>query len=51
MVSCQKNSTTDAIFALRMLIEMYREVMRELHCVFVDFEKAYDAVPREELWA
>ena len=42
--------TTDAMFALRMLMEKYREGQRELHCVFVDLKKAYDKVSREELW-
>ena len=51
-----KKRTADAIFALRMLMEKYREGQRELHCVFVDFEKADDRVLRgavalyEEVW-
>ena len=42
--------TTDAMFALRMLMEKYREGQRELHSIFVDLEKAYDRVPWEKLW-
>ena len=43
-------SNTDALFALRVLMEKYREGQKELHCVSVDLEKAYDKVPREEVW-
>ena len=42
--------TTDAMFALRMLMEKYRKGQRELHYVFVDLKKAYDRVFRAELW-
>ena len=42
--------TTDAMFALRMLTEKYRKGQRELHCVFVSLEKAYDRISREKLW-
>ncbi|KAK3555905.1 hypothetical protein QTP86_029782, partial [Hemibagrus guttatus] len=41
-----RKSTTDAIFALRILMEKYRDGQRELHCVFVDLEKAYDGAKR-----
>ena len=43
-------STTDAIFALRQLHERYREGQQDLHCVFIDLAKAYERVPREELY-
>ena len=42
--------TIDAMFALRMLMKAYRKDQRKLHCVLLDQEKAYDRVPKEELW-
>ena len=43
-------STTDAIFYLRMLLEKWTEGQKAVHCAFIDLEKAYNRVPREELW-
>ena len=45
-----RKSTTDAMFALRVLMEKYGERQKELYCVFMGLKKAYDKVPREELW-
>ena len=43
-------STTEAIFALRQVVEKYREGQQNVHCVFIDMEKAYDRVSRAEVW-
>ena len=43
-------STTDAIFCLRILLEKWTEGQKAEHCAFMDLEKAYDRVPKEELW-
>ena len=45
-----RRSTTDAIFRLRMLLEKWDEGQKVVHCAFIDLEKTYDRVPREELW-
>ncbi|XP_042884615.1 uncharacterized protein LOC122261151 [Penaeus japonicus] len=42
--------STDAIFAWRQIIEKYRIGQKDLHSVFNDMEKAYDRIPRQEVW-
>jgi len=43
-------STTDEVFVQRKQVERYREGQRELHCVLIDLEKAYDRVPKVDSW-
>ncbi len=43
-------STTDHIFSLKSIINKYVTMNKaRLYCCFVDFQKAFDSVPREAL--
>ena len=45
-------STTDAIFILRQttFIEKHGEGQNNIRVTFIELEKAYDRIPREEIW-
>ena len=43
-------SATDAMFSLRMLMRKHRKGQKDLHCLFMAMEKAYNPAPRDELW-
>ena len=38
------------MFVLRFLMEKHREGRSNLNMVFINLEKVYDRIPREEIW-
>eukprot|EP00249_Psilotum_nudum_P023583 c28929_g2_i1 orf=1058-3163(+) len=45
-----KHSTVDHLLTLRVLVEQGKDQVGTIFCCFVDFEKAFDTVPRHLLW-
>ena len=43
-------STTDNLFTLFSFFEILKRKKKKLYCAFIDFEKAFDKVWREDLW-
>lgn len=44
-------STTDNIFIINCLIDIFKSQKKKLYCTFVDFKQAFDRVWRDGLWA
>lgn len=43
-------STLDHIFLLKCVIDLFKWRKKKLFCLFVDYKKAFDLVPRDGLW-
>ena len=43
-------STTDYVFVLKHIIELYQSIYKRIYYVFIDYSKAFDTVDRALLW-
>lgn len=43
-------STTEHIFALRLIMDKYYDFGKDLHLIFVNYMQAYDSVDRKEIF-
>ena len=43
-------STTDNIFVLKTIIDIYLQKKKRLYCAFIDYKKAFDLIDRSFLW-
>lgn len=43
-------STTEHILTMNQIIEKAREYKIEIHCIFVDFRKAFDSIKHDKIW-
>jgi len=46
----KKHSTTDHLITLRIIVEEFHNDKSNFFCFFVNFRKAFDTVPRNNLW-
>ena len=46
----KKKSTIDPIFTLKSLIDLYLYKKKNIYYCFIDYSKAFDTIPRYELW-
>ena len=42
--------TTDHMFAIKTLIDLYNHKRKKIFCCFVDYSKAFDSISRTKLW-
>lgn len=47
----KKYSTIDHIHTLELIIEKYQEQQRPLYIIFIDYQKAFDTIFHESIWA